>query len=521
MERLIRWFVNNGVAANLLMAFIIIAGALTIPLLKMEVFPEIEIEIINVTAVYPGASPSDVEDAICIRIEERLQGLDGIKQISSNASENIGSVNVEILPGQDASQMLDRIKAQVDAIDTFPEDVERPTVRQFVGSNPVLTIAVDGDVGETALNDVTEVIKDEIDGLAEVTYTSIVAKKEREIAIEISENTLRKYNLTFGQVAQAIQNWSINMPSGSIENKDGEILIRSKSQGYTADDFAAIPIIIAPSGAIVHLGVLSTIRDGFSETYELDILFNSQTSNLITVFRVGDQNAIDISSAVKNYITVKQKNLPPGVNITAWDDEARLLRGRIDTMTKNAQYGLMLVVLVLALFLKPRLAFWVSLGIPISFMGGFWLMPLMDLSINMLSLFTFILVLGIVVDDAIVVGENVALFRERGMSPKEAAVKGTVQVATPVFFAVLTTMATFSPMLAVEGEIGSIWRIFPLITISVLFWSLFESLTLLPAHLAHSGEEKTKQPWLRSFSDQWEQFQSSLVGGLFNVLEKI
>tara|TARA_B100000809_G_scaffold247022_1_gene275588 strand:+ start:384 stop:3545 length:3162 start_codon:yes stop_codon:yes gene_type:complete len=521
MERLIRWFVNNGVAANLLMAFIIIAGALTIPLLKMEVFPEIEIDIINVTAVYPGASPSDVEDAVCIRIEERLQGLDGIKQISSTASENIGSVNVDVLPGQDVSEMLDRVKAQVDGIDTFPEDVERPTVRQFIGSNPVLTIAIDGDVGETALNDITEEIKDEIDGLPEVTYTSIVAKKEREIAIEISENTLRKYNLTFVQIAQAIKNWSINMPSGSIENKGGEILIRSKSQGYTADDFAAIPIITDPAGAIVHLGELSRIKDGFSETYELDILFNSQTSNLITVFRVGDQNAIDISSAVKNYITVKQKNLPPGVNITAWDDEARLLRGRIDTMTKNAQYGLMLVVLVLALFLKPRLAFWVSLGIPISFMGGFWLMPLMDLSINMLSLFTFILVLGIVVDDAIVVGENVALFRERGMSPKEAAVKGTVQVATPVFFAVLTTMATFSPMLAVEGEIGSIWRIFPLITISVLFWSLFESLTILPSHLAHSSNEKPKQSWLRSVSDQWDQFQSRLVGGLFFVVEKI
>ena len=521
MERLIRWFVNNGVAANLLMAFIIIAGALTIPLLKMEVFPEIEIDIINVTAVYPGASPSDVEDAVCIRIEERLQGLDGIKQISSTASENIGSVNVDVLPGQDVSEMLDRVKAQVDGIDTFPEDVERPTVRQFIGSNPVLTIAIDGDVGETALNDITEEIKDEIDGLPEVTYTSIVAKKEREIAIEISENTLRKYNLTFVQIAQAIKNWSINMPSGSIENKGGEILIRSKSQGYTADDFAAIPIITDPAGAIVHLGELSRIKDGFSETYELDILFNSQTSNLITVFRVGDQNAIDISSAVKNYIIVKQKNLPPGVNITAWDDEARLLRGRIDTMTKNAQYGLMLVVLVLALFLKPRLAFWVSLGIPISFMGGFWLMPLMDLSINMLSLFTFILVLGIVVDDAIVVGENVTLFRERGMSPKEAAVKGTVQVATPVFFAVLTTMATFSPMLAVEGEIGSIWRIFPLITISVLFWSLFESLTILPSHLAHSSNEKPKQSWLRSVSDQWDQFQSRLVGGLFFVVEKI
>ena len=195
MERLIRWFVNNGVAANLLMAFIIIAGALTIPLLKMEVFPEIEIDIINVSAVYPGASPTDVEDAVCIRIEERLQGLNGIKQISSNSSENIGSVNVEILPGQDASQMLDRVKAQVDAIDTFPEDVERPKVRQFVGSNPVLTIAVDGDVGDTALNDVTEEIKDEIDGLAEVTYTSIVAKTDAPVPSSILLFTSAKISI--------------------------------------------------------------------------------------------------------------------------------------------------------------------------------------------------------------------------------------------------------------------------------------------------------------------------------------
>ena len=514
MERIIRWFVNNGVASNLIMFFIILSGAATIPLLNMEVFPDIEVDVINVTAVYPGATPSDVENAVCVRIEERLQGLDGVKKITSTASENVGSVSVEILSGQNVTEMLDRVKAEVDAIDSFPEGVERPTTKQFVAIQATITVAVSGEMDELTRSNLTEEVKDDLDALPEITYSSIIAKKDKEILIEISEKALRKYNLTLGQVSAAIQSLSINIPSGSIENKNGEILIRAQGQGYTADYFSSVPIISDPSGSIVRLGEISKIRDTFSIDYDLEFLFNSQPSNMIVVYRVGDQNAIDISSQVKEYVKEKQKKLPEGVNITAWDDESRLLVGRIETMTKNAYYGLLLVVVVLALFLKPKLAFWVSLGIPISFMGGFWFMPALDLSINMLSLFTFILVLGIVVDDAIVVGENVALFRERGMDPVEAAVKGATQVSTPVFFAVLTTMATFSPMLAVEGQIGAIWRIFPLVTISVLFWSLFESLTILPAHLAHSSDKKSKILWIRSLSEKWDGFQTKIKNGL-------
>ena len=514
MERVIRWFVNNSVASNLMMFFIILSGAATIPLLNMEVFPDIEVDIINVTAIYPGATPSDVENAVCVRIEERLQGLDGVKKISSTASENVGSVNVEILSGQDVTEMLDRVKAEVDAIDNFPEGVERPTTKQFITSQANITVAVGGEMDELTLTNLTEEVKDEIDALPGVTYSSFVAKKDKEISIEISEKTLRKYDLTLSQISRAIQSLSIDIPSGSIENINGEILIRAQGQGYTVDYFSSIPIISDPSGSIVRLGEISELNDAFSIDYDLEFLFNSQPSNLITVYRVGDQNSIDISSQIKDYVEKKQKFLPEGIHITAFDDEARLLVGRIETMTKNAYQGLLLVVIVLTLFLKPKLAFWVSLGIPISFMGGFWFMPALDLSINMLSLFTFILVLGIVVDDAIVVGENIALFRERGMDPKEAAVKAATQVSIPVFFAVLTTMATFSPMLAVEGQIGAIWRIFPLITISVLFWSLFESLTILPAHLAHSSEKKSKIIWIRSLSDRWEKFQSKIKNGL-------
>ena len=521
MEKLIRWFVNNKVVSNLMMVLIIVTGATTIPMLKMEVFPEIDLNIINVSAVYPGATPADVEEAICIKIEERLQGLDGVKKITSNASENVGSVNIEIISGEDPSEMLDRIKAEVDAIDTFPENVEKPVCREIAGANPVISVAVHGEMDDNSLNKLTEDIKDEIDDLPEVTFTSIVANLENEIKINIRESSLRKYNLSFQQIAQSIREWSLNMPSGSIETEDGEILIRSNSQGYTVTDYSSIPLIINPNGSIIYLSDISKITDTFSDKFEMDFQFNGDKANLITVFRVGNQNALDVSAAVKEYVQNKNLELPSTVRVTAWDDEARILSGRIETIVRNAQQGLILVIIVLALFLKPKLAFWVSLGIPISFMGGFWLFGPLDLSINMLSLFTFILVLGIVVDDAIVVGENIALFKERGMNSVDAAVKGAMQVATPVFFAVLTTMVTFSPMLAVEGDIGGIWRIFPLVVISVLVWSLIESLTILPAHLAHSSEEEPKNPILFYLSTKWNSLQEKIINGLYYVTHHI
>ena len=519
MEKIIRWFVSNKVVSNLLMVLILVTGATTIPSLKMEVFPEIELNIISVTTVYPGATPSDVEQAICIKIEERLQGLDGVKKITSTASESVGTVTVEVIQGEDINDMLDKIKAEVDAIDSFPESIEKPVCRKFAGSNPVISVAVHGNLEDYILNELTENIKEEIDALPDITFTSIVADLETEIAIDIDESALRKYNLTFQQISNSIREWSLNIPSGSIETNEGEILIRSNSQGYSVYDFSEIPIITDQDGSIVFLGDISKIRDTFSDQFELDFLFNGENANLITVFRVGNQNALDVSKAVKDYVEVKSAQLPSDAKLTAWDDEARILSGRIDTIVRNAQQGLFLVIFVLALFLKPKLAFWVSLGIPISFMGGFWLFAPFNLSINMLSLFTFILVLGIVVDDAIVVGENIALFRERGMEPDEAAVKGAMQVATPVFFAVLTTMVTFAPMLSVDGEIGSIWRIFPLVVISVLIWSLIESLTILPAHLAHSSDKESKFSYVRKLSRNWEKIQTKIVDGLNYVIK--
>ena len=357
MEKLIRWFVSNKVVSNLLMILIIFTGATTIPMLKMEVFPEIDLNIISVSAVYPGATPSDVEEAICIKIEERLQGLDGVKKVTSNASENVGSVNVEIISGEDPSDMLDKIKAEVDAIDSFPENVEKPICRKIAGANPVISVAVHGKLDDNSLNQFTEEIKDEIDDLSGITFTSIVADLENEIKINIKESSLRKYNLSFQQIAQSIREWSLNMPSGSIKTEDGEILIRSNSQGYTISDFSKIPLIINPNGSIVYLGDISDVTDTFSDKFEMDFQFNGDNANLITVFRVGNQNALDVSASVREYVENKNLELPKTVKVTAWDDEARILSGRIDTIVRKCSARTHPCYFGIGVILKTKISF--------------------------------------------------------------------------------------------------------------------------------------------------------------------
>ena len=475
MDRIIRWFIANSVAANLLMFFIIFAGFFTLSQLRMEIFPDINLGIINVSVVYPGASPEDIEESICIRIEEQLAGVDGVKRITSTSDEGIGSISVEIMFGEDINEIKDDIKTQIDAITSFPDGSEKPIVRSFEGSPEVITVAVHGQVDEESLLNIAQKIRDEINDLPGITKIYL-SSKPREISIEISENTLQKYDLSMDQIANRIRMSSMDIPGGSVETKDGEILIRSKGQAYRGDEFGAIPIVSRLDGSTLLLRDIATVEDGFADV-DYDINFNGEPAFLIRVFRIGEQNALDIAESVHQYLDEKKPLMPEGITITSWKDESVILKGRINLLLKNAYLGLSLVILVLALFLKPKLAGWVSLGIPISFMGGFWLLPLFDVSINMISLFTFILVLGIVVDDAIIVGENIFIFKQRGLGKAEAAFKGAHQVATPVIFAVLTTMVTFSPMILVEGALGKIWRIIPVVTIVVLIMSLIESLT--------------------------------------------
>ena len=510
MKNIIRWFITNTVAANLLMIFIIIAGFFTLSRLRMEVFPDIAIPIINVSVIYPGSSPEDVEESICVKIEEQVQGINGIKKITSTSNEGYGSVNVEVENGYDLDEVKDEVKSKVDGITSFPDGAEKPTVRSFEGQPEVITIAVHGRVDEASLLSIAEGIREEVSDLPSITQTRL-GKKPREISIEVSEETLQKYGLSFDFISNRIRASSMDVPGGAIETYDGEILIRSKGQAYTGEDFGSIPVLSMPDGSTLLLRDISEIKDGFQDV-EYDIKFNSEPAYLIRVYRTGDQNALDIAENVHNYLKKKRPTMPPGISLSSMKDESVILRGRIDLLVENAALGLSLVLVVLALFLKPKLAGWVSLGIPISFMGGFWLLPIFDVSINMISLFTFILVLGIVVDDAIVVGENIHIFRKRGLKGPDAALEGAYQVAKPVIFAVLTTMVTFSPMILVEGALGKVWRIIPVVTIVVLIFSLIESLTILPAHLAHLKEDSpTKNNF---FSKWWNGVQQGIHNGL-------
>ena len=506
MKNIIRWFILNTVAANLLMVFIIIAGIFTLSRLRMEVFPDITIPIINVSVVYPGASPEDIEESICVKVEEQVQGINGLKRITSSSNEGYGSINIEVENGYDIDEVKDEVKSQVDAITSFPDDAEKPTIRSFDGQPEVITIAVHGHVDEASLLNIAEKVRDEVSELPNITQTRL-GKKPREISIEISENTLQKYGISFDYVANKIRTSSMDVPGGAIETYDGEILIRSKGQAYTGEEFGIIPVLSLADGSTVFLRDIAEIVDGFQDV-EYDIKFNSEPALLIRVYRTGEQNALDIADAVHGYIKKKTPVMPPGVSLTTMKDESVILRGRIELLTENAYLGLGLVLIVLALFLKPKLAAWVSLGIPISFMGGFWLLPLFDVSINMISLFTFILVLGIVVDDAIVVGENIHIYLKRGLSGVDAALEGAYQVAKPVIFAVLTTMVTFSPMILVEGALGKIWKIIPVVTILVLMFSLIESLTILPAHLAHMKINEAKKK--NRFSQWWSDIQMGI-----------
>ena len=515
MKNIIRWFILNTVAANLLMVFIIIAGIFTLSRLRMEVFPDITIPIINVSVVYPGASPEDIEESICVKVEEQVQGINGLKRITSSSNEGYGSINIEVENGYDIDEVKDEVKAQVDAITSFPDDAEKATIKSFDGQPEVITIAVHGYVDEVSLLNIAEKVRDEVSELPNITQTRL-GKKPREISIEVSEKTLQKYGISFDYIANKIRTSSMDVPGGAIETYDGEILIRSKGQAYTGDEFGIIPVLSLSDGSTVLLRDIAEIDDGFQDV-EYDIKFNREPALLIRVYRTGEQNALDIAEEVHKYIKKKNPLMPPGISLTTMKDESVILKGRIELLTENAYLGLTLVLIVLALFLKPKLAAWVSLGIPISFMGGFWLLPLFDVSINMISLFTFILVLGIVVDDAIVVGENIHIHLKRGLSGVDAALEGAYQVAKPVIFAVLTTMVTFSPMILVEGATGKIWKIIPVVTIVVLMFSLIESLTILPAHLAHMKlDEKKKE---NKFLAWWSKIQLSIHNRLQSFIK--
>jgi multidrug efflux pump subunit AcrB len=491
MKGIVRWFAENHVAANLLMLFLMLAGVTTGLTMKVEVMPEFSLDRVTVTTEYPGASPAEVEESIIRRIEEKVAGLAGIKRIDSSAREGFGTVIIEVMKGWELKKLLDEVKAEVDSITTFPNEAEKPIVREITRRNQVISLAVYGDAPEATIKHLAETIRDEITNLPGITQADLFGVRRGEVHIEISEGTLRKHGLTLGKVAEAVRRGSLDLPAGRVKTEAGEILIRTKGRRYYASDYGDVPVITRPDGTKVTVGQIADLSDGF-EDIDLTARFQGKPAAVIQVFRVADQNALKVAESVKKYAEKIRSSLPAGVDIGIYQDMSIILKSRISLLLKNMTLGLLLVGILLGLFLDIKLAFWVTLGIPISFLAGLWVLPQFDVSINMVSLFGFIMVLGIVVDDAIIVGENVFRKYEEGMGPLQGAVNGTVAVGRPVIFAVLTTVVAFWPLLMGGGIMGKIMRNLPIVVILVLLGSLVESLLILPAHLNRSKRRKTK-----------------------------
>ncbi|ABO22637.1 efflux RND transporter permease subunit [Shewanella loihica] len=483
---IIAWFARNSVAANLLMFALLIGGLFSTVLINKEVFPSFELNYLQITVAYPGAAPQEIEEGINIKIEEAIQDISGIKKVTSVASEGSGSVTIEVEDGFDAQDILDEAKLRIDAIATFPDNIEKPNIFRIKPENNVIWVSVYGDMNLHEMKELAKSIREEITALPAVTRAQVTGVRDYEIGIEVSEDKLREYGLSFADVAMAVRNSSIDLPGGSIRAEDGDILLRTKGQAYTGDDFAKIVVKTRKDGSRIMLPEVANIRDDFEERLEYT-RFNGKPAAIIEVLSVDDQNALDISSQVKAYVEERRATLPASAQLDTWGDLTHYLKGRLNMMLSNMFYGALLVFIILALFLDLRLAFWVMMGLPVCFLGAMLLMPLepFSLSINMLTLFAFILVLGIVVDDAIVIGESAYTEIERHGHSLDNVIKGAHKVAMPATFGVLTTIAAFIPMLMVSGPMAIIWKSIGLVVILCLAFSLVESKLILPAHLAH------------------------------------
>ena len=485
------WFAQNTVAANLIMFIILIGGLVFMARTKQEVFPEVNLNWVSISVPYPGASPEEVEQGIILSIEEALGEVDGIKKVKSTASESNGSVFVQLLDATEETKALNEIKAVVDRITSFPQDSERPVISLISNRRQVISLPIYGDIDRKLLKELAEKVRDDLLSHDEISVVEISGLPAPEIAIEIPQEKMRSLGLTYDQVARSISAAAVEIPGGGIKTASGEILVRLSKRREYGEDFRDIVVLARPDGPIVRLGEIADIRDGFSEN-DRSSLFNGKPALSVNVYRVGAQTPISIADIVNAYVVDVNKTLPANVRVTTWADSSEMYRDRIDLLLRNSGMGLILVLLILGAFLEIRLAFWATFGIPIAFLGAFIFMNLTGISINMISLFGFLLALGIVVDDAIVVGESI--YHERSKQPTfvQAAIVGVQKVSVPVVFAVATTIVAFVPMLTIPGVSGKFFQNIPGVVIPILFISLFEVFVILPAHLGHGKKDLPK-----------------------------
>jgi multidrug efflux pump subunit AcrB len=512
---------GHSVAANLLMLVFMVGGVILISQVKKEVFPDFDLDRINITVPYPGASPEEVERGVILAIEEAVQGLEGVEEVTASAQEGVGSVRVEIIEGENIQRIAQDVQNEVDRISSFPEESEDPRVVIAQRRRYVVELALHGDQSEWVLREVAEDIRDRLIQDPDITQVDLVGVRDYEISIEIPQATLRAYNLTLDEVAQRIRRTAVELPGGAIKTESGDILVRVNERRDYGHQFGKIPIITANDGTRVLLDDMAVINDGFEETDNF-ATYNGKPAVMIQAYRVGDQTPITVSDAVHRQVETLNQVLPPGLALDARRDRSEVYRQRMDLMMRNGYLGLGLVFILLAIFLEARLAFWVSLGIPISILGSFLFLPSMGVSINVISMFAFIVTLGIVVDDAIVVGENIYYHRQNGLAWNEAAVRGAREMAKPITFSVLTNMVAFMPMMFIPGFMGKIFKFIPMVVVSVFAVSLIECLFVLPAHIGHRKRPDPSGPlgWLiarqKGFSDLFGRFVQTKYGPFLN-----
>ncbi|WP_020585380.1 efflux RND transporter permease subunit [Desulfobacter curvatus] len=518
----IAWMAGNTVAANLLMAVFLVGGLFMGVNIKQEVFPEFSLDTVSISVAYPGASPEEVESGIILAVEEAVRDLEGIDEITSQALEGRASVTIEALDGADVTRLWQEIKSEVDRIDTFPDEAEDPVITITSRQREVVRLALHGNAPETTMRDLADDIRDRFLSDPAITQVELEGVREREILVEISTNTLRRYGMTLSDVADAVSTASVELGGGAIKSGGGDILLRVKSRKDYALQYEKLPILTREDGSQLVLSDIAKVSEGFEDSEEW-ASFNGERAVTIAVYRVGKQTPTRVAEATKKMLKIINEDLPEGIHLSIVRDLSEIFAQRADLLLRNAYMGLGLVFLCLALFLEIRLAFWVSLGIPISFLGSFIFLSATDFTINMVSMFAFIVTLGIVVDDAVVVGENIYHCRRQGMKFLEASIQGAKSIAVPVFFSVVTNMVTFMPIMYIPGIMGKIFKTMPLVVVAVFGVSLIESLLILPAHLSHGSRPlffplNVFEAWQARFSEKFETVIKSVYGRILSGL---
>ncbi len=485
----IAWMARNSVAANILMIILLGGGFFAARRVKQEFLPEAQLDEVSVNVPYPGASPAEVEQGILLAVEEAVRGIDGVKKITATASEGGGSVSIEVLKHYDVNRVTDDVRNEVDRVRTLPLDAEEPVISARRIKRAVMDVIVAADVSEGVLRELSEQVRDRLLKSGGITQLDLANVRNFEIAVEIPQDKLRELDLSLQAVADILARSSVELPGGSMKTTGGEILVRVNDRRDLGDEFGRIPIVTAPDGTQLLLEDIAEIRDSFDDTDKYGF-FNGKPAMTLTIYRVGKETPLTVEAAVIDVLSELRDTMPAGIEFTMWNNRADHFRGRMGLLLRNGVLGLTLVFLLLGVFLEMRLAFWVMLGIPISFMGTFLFMNAGDVSLNMITMFAFLIALGIVVDDAIVVGENIYNYHQEGLPFLEAAIKGAREIAVPVTFSILTNIVAFMPLYFVPGVMGKFFRVIPMVVCATFVISLIEALYILPAHLAHQKDLK-------------------------------